>query len=437
MDVDSDTESVDREFPIFIKIIVARQYHTLVFTIKDSYKVMDITKLFQNRTQIPAQNIILYYQSRKLSPSQPISAYNIARDSTLEANVKNGPMSSSFSHSIYYIRNQVYQIIHKIRNIEREYYNDVRNDNINSIPKLYNLCNTYDLKIRQLLSEKLDLYRLWYQCYEYGIKSHNYIPKKILNYPELVEIESDAKRIEKKRRRNEVKIHEIEIIINKAQAAMNTASDDEKCQLNQRIQLVDKAKEFTKKLEIKERKMKMDMINYQIERTFNALYNKDGSYQSFFGTPNGKLRTFEGWYEKWSTDDVIAWIKLIESRKFNAGYDSFFDKIKICQIDGSKMMDLINDICLKLMGLNDDDIEVLSKNVKDLMMTNNEGKNKSICTMCIVDKIDTMILPCCHQTWCWKCCQESRMKFVQCPVCRVDIEEIVKAHMSGFLNDKQ
>jgi len=49
------------------------------------------------------------------------------------------------------------------------------------------------------------------------------------------------------------------------------------------------------------------------------------------------------------------------------------------------------------------------------MLITREGKD---CSICLSERIDTIILPCKHMCVCITCCEDLRVRAKKCPICR-------------------
>jgi len=143
---------------------------------------------------------------------------------------------------------------------------------------------------------------------------------------------------------------------------------------------------------------------------------------------------WEKWnkFIEWSSEEVIAWIGLIEDGRFNNR--KYLGMIKSLEIDGASLTDLRNDSLLKLIGrgtLSSTDRQILIANIDRLLNAENEQK-KDRCTVCVQVKINAVFLPCGHQSACFECYEKNKNRFRKCPICRVQITNVIKTYMNGF-----
>lgn len=65
-------------------------------------------------------------------------------------------------------------------------------------------------------------------------------------------------------------------------------------------------------------------------------------------------------------------------------------------------------------------------------LEDNISRNSQLCLVCMLDPINTLLLPCRHLCLCTECAQRIRSRCSGCPLCRNSIERIVQIH-SPFL----
>ena len=134
------------------------------------------------------------------------------------------------------------------------------------------------------------------------------------------------------------------------------------------------------------------------------------------------LEKLEKEYEKWSTDDVIAWIKIM-------GFDDerLEKSIRDANICGETLSHL-NKSCLTMIGLPSSDIDKLSRYIERVSSKEQNANNK--CTICVERTIDSVVIPCGHACFCKSCGDKNIIS--NCPICKVPIEKVLKTYMHGF-----
>eukprot|EP01084_Bolivina_argentea_P127697 225814_1 len=149
--------------------------------------------------------------------------------------------------------------------------------------------------------------------------------------------------------------------------------------------------------------------------------------EGFQNVLNDKISEFEKEYDLWKVQDVIAWIKIIENGYFDDDdkFKSLFDLLKKLDVNG-KQMKQISILFLKSTGLMKNDCKKLFENIIRI----GNKKNNVICGGCVLNQINTVIIPCYHQYLCNECASKAQMQ--RCPVCRAPIKEIKQTFMSGF-----
>eukprot|EP01083_Nonionella_stella_P304208 1056192_1 len=141
---------------------------------------------------------------------------------------------------------------------------------------------------------------------------------------------------------------------------------------------------------------------------------------------DSKVGYFEKNYDLWNTDDVVAWMRIVENGYFNdLKFRKLFDVLHKTGVDG-KQIKQINILFLKAAELTHADAAKLYGNIARL------GKKKGdvLCGICIANQIDTVMIPCYHQYFCNGCV--SKRKIERCPICRAMVKEIKQTFMAGF-----
>ena len=99
-------------------------------------------------------------------------------------------------------------------------------------------------------------------------------------------------------------------------------------------------------------------------------------------------------------------------------------------MNGNKMKDL-NDSLLKLIGLNDEDRQILIKHI-DRVINKDAVSKIHICSICVNKPINTVFLPCGHQAVCFECYEMNAVNFKRCSICRRRVNETVQTFMNGY-----
>merc|ERR1711933_237690 len=137
-------------------------------------------------------------------------------------------------------------------------------------------------------------------------------------------------------------------------------------------------------------------------------------------------------FTEWPTKEVVAWLRLIENGRFNKA--TFIKGVEKLDINGKTLRDLCNDSLPKLIGrgaLSSTDRQLLIANI-DRVTNAGNGQQMDKCTICVVGKVDSVFLPCGHQSICFKCYEKDKNRFRNCPICRVRITKVIKTYMNGF-----
>ena len=140
-----------------------------------------------------------------------------------------------------------------------------------------------------------------------------------------------------------------------------------------------------------------------------------------------KKRILEQKYYEWNNKETISWFKYIENGYFNNNkYNNIFKKMINIDFDGNSFYH-INELVLKLFGFNNKDINILDKHLNRLI---NIKYDK--CQYCMLNRINTVILPCQHGTTCFDCYKNDPNKFLSCSVCRCEVDNIIQVKFAGF-----
>lgn len=156
------------------------------------------------------------------------------------------------------------------------------------------------------------------------------------------------------------------------------------------------------------------------------------SHESLQASILTKITEFETEYEKWNKCDVIQWILMIENGRFKGDqFGSFIQSLKEMEINGAELCELNNKFVLISAGLHlDSDQRILRRHISRVVDGQSNDKRRDICGICVENMVNTVVLPCGHQYYCYQCSQRERLQ--RCPICRKPITEIVQTFMSGF-----
>eukprot|EP01084_Bolivina_argentea_P047743 87993_1 len=113
-----------------------------------------------------------------------------------------------------------------------------------------------------------------------------------------------------------------------------------------------------------------------------------------------RVKYFEHGYNKWSVNDLTAWIKFIENGYFDCQqYEPFLNLIAEMNVNGAQITDMNSKLFLKMAGLDSDSQSVLLRNVARITTR----VNRNICGFCATNVINTAMVPCGHQYFCYEC----------------------------------
>ena len=144
-----------------------------------------------------------------------------------------------------------------------------------------------------------------------------------------------------------------------------------------------------------------------------------------------RLKEYESKYKEWDEDECFEWLRFIENGKFDGWkYVGFMEQVERFKVDGNKLKEL-NEISLTMFGLEGEDMEVLLRNIERIKSINGAPQNVT-CTVCVGNPVNSVFIPCGHQTCCYECYQQSAWNFRRCPVCRKDVKQVIQTFMSGF-----
>lgn len=137
--------------------------------------------------------------------------------------------------------------------------------------------------------------------------------------------------------------------------------------------------------------------------------------------------SIEDAFTEWTSNEVVNWLNIIQNGKFGKYKQMRYSIVKY-KIDGKKIRN-ITDTFLEMVGVNLDDSKLVLKNIHRLMCKLEKQMHNKCCA-CTENRINTIFLPCGHQTFCSGCI--SNRKIVKCPICRKTIKKVKQAYMAGF-----
>ena len=147
-----------------------------------------------------------------------------------------------------------------------------------------------------------------------------------------------------------------------------------------------------------------------------------------------KLAGFESAYEKWSVDDTLQWLRVMNDAHFaNDGCAQFLAAVRKMAIDGARVADLNSSLLLQMMGLElPSDRDVVRSNVNRVVAHRVDCAYKNRCGICTEAHVNTVMLPCGHQFFCRDYADASDVVASRCPVCRQRVSEVRQTYMAGF-----
>eukprot|EP01084_Bolivina_argentea_P142220 249837_1 len=421
-----DFEMHEHQFQVFVRIVTGREFKTFTLNVTGSDLIQEITQQLSIKTGVSASLITLSYRSRMLYPDKTIEFYNIQRESTLNAtatgnkmpNINSNEGSGTFGAFPVSILNaqlntKINTIDSSINKLNKTWETQIINSNsINNLNKIWQqIQNTYNNEAYNLNNNKLKYLR--------DIYSNNEIQKQSAQF-ELDTLSKDVYQIDKCIANIDAKIINFQQII----------LDLNKQKKYHQTQKLPKENEFTiRNKSVNDLKNESISINNQIIDIHNKL--KTDQTVNLRECFQNKLKKFELKYMQWNTNDVIEWVKFIENEQFkeNKKFIEAIDNLDIC---GNNLGDLRNDACLKLIGLNLMERKVILNNIDRVLNRNNDGVDSNICTVCIGKKINTVFIPCGHQSCCFECYEKEKRRFNNCPICRQRILKTIKTFMNGF-----
>jgi len=107
----------------------------------------------------------------------------------------------------------------------------------------------------------------------------------------------------------------------------------------------------------------------------------------------------------------------------------------------------VNDLSLKLMGIEDDEVRTLILGYIEALLTKYGDKSctschspespdskeeKNMCCICTTQEVNTVIAPCGHAAYCNECAERSKQYCNRCPLCRQEISSIITVYKAGL-----
>lgn len=129
---------------------------------------------------------------------------------------------------------------------------------------------------------------------------------------------------------------------------------------------------------------------------------------------------------QWTTEDVMSWLKCIGFDE--AKYRSLWTTVRKGKLTGSKL-NLLSPLCLTAIGLDDKDKKRLLERIGRVRQKGEDGSG-NICTFCAERPINTVIVPCGHQSFCFDC--SATRNITACPICRGSVTRLLRTYLHGF-----
>jgi len=198
---------------------------------------------------------------------------------------------------------------------------------------------------------------------------------------------------------------------------------------------LDKINKLKNKLNGQTHITRIDCISKKIKElddTYHALLQNTQHQETLNDIIQQKIDEFEELRLKWTAEDVICWIRLIEDGHFESleSYKPFFVQLRIMKVDGKQLPEMNSKLLLHMMGLNEKNQSILLRNICRVSKIWEGSKRRDLCGLCMENRIDAAIVPCGHQYACYQCLNENGIK--KCPICRVQISQKIKVFMNGF-----
>jgi len=154
-------------------------------------------------------------------------------------------------------------------------------------------------------------------------------------------------------------------------------------------------------------------------------------------------------HKNWISSDIVQWLNYMDDR-------IIFEEDTLKQmlyLNGYNLGD-VNDLSLKLMGIDDEEIRTLVLGYIDALLRkygdksgctscdsphspdcdHNHGdkEEKNMCCICTLQEVNTVIAPCGHAVYCAGCGDRSKQYGNRCPVCRQQISSIITVYKAGL-----
>merc|ERR1719464_1309642 len=155
-------------------------------------------------------------------------------------------------------------------------------------------------------------------------------------------------------------------------------------------------------------------------------------------------------HKNWISSDIVQWLNYMDDRIVLKE-----DTLKqMLYLNGYNLGD-VNDLSLKLMGIEDDEIRTVILGYIDALLRkygdksgctscdsphspdcgHNHGdqkEEKNMCCICTLQEVNTVIAPCGHAAYCSGCADRSKQYCNRCPVCRQQITSIITVYKAGL-----
>eukprot|EP01084_Bolivina_argentea_P179297 309833_1 len=385
---------------IFVRVLTAnRNYQTITVCISNRSYISHIIKELELVTGVPMHLIKLSHNSRYLDHNQSISFYDIGPGSNLNASVKS---NEDIKKQIHFIDSKINRLKNncKINMTKANSIHDL-------VAKWLNTQQTFDSQYIPLISQQLEYLNVIYY-------NHQQNSKQLTD--EISYIKKDKL----------TKIDQcIDDLQNKIQHYQNKI-----CELKEKI-IFKESEKLSKQQELKTRSEILKDSNSKCTSTYKQIQQVKTRLKShpfisdcFFSA----FKEHERKYKEWKEDDVIEWLKIIENAAFS-GNDKLMKVIHTLKICGKELNRLSNDI-LSLIDMSLIERKMILKNV-ERVMKREHSNTCNTCTICVTNIIDSVFIPCGHQSICLSCYQKHKNQFRNCPNCRKSVS-IQKVYMSGF-----
>jgi len=151
-------------------------------------------------------------------------------------------------------------------------------------------------------------------------------------------------------------------------------------------------------------------------------------------------------FRNWLSIDVVQWLQYMDHRIVLT--DITIKRFQEASINGYTLSD-INDLSLKLMGIDNGNLRVLIIGYIDQLMAkygdksscsarssphspHSDDSDNNYCCICAVNEVNTVIVPCGHATYCTDCSKESIKHSNRCPICRQKVTSIITVYKAGL-----